>query len=331
VTTGPDAPGTDPADDAGPDATEHPTDTAPGPPGGPPGGATSEELRVGAALGGAASRLVRPVGAALLAAYLFVGFAGTVATTSLFAAVVPRIRAVVLANSAATAADLPPADPSPLAVGLEPTTAVGLVLVTALLAETVHVVAVRVFVGDARSLPDRALADLRARALVSYIANSLALIAVFAGLFALVLPGVFLAVAFYLVRAVVAVEGAGVVPALRRSWRLVAGHRLRVLTVLLLVVLLRQLPTLPGSVVAETPLPGAVGASLGVVLGAVVTAFATAVAARVYVQLAGMEAAARETGDTDEAAGGEAAADEAAEEPLGALSPEEIDEQFGGR
>lgn len=332
MTTGPDAPGTDPADDAGPDAAEHPTDTAPEPPGGPPGGAAPEELRVGAALGGAASRLVRPVGAALLVAYLFVGFAGTVATTSLFAAVVPRVREFVLANSAATTADLPAADPSPLAVGLEPTAAVGLVLVTALLAETVHVVAVRVFVGDARSLPDSALADLRARALISYVANSLALIAVFVGLFAFVLPGVFLAVAFYLVRAVVAVEGAGVVPALRRSWRLVAGHRLRVLTVLLFVVLLRQLPTLPGSVVAGTSLPGAVGASLGVALGAVVTAFATAVAARVYVQLAGMEAAAeRETGDTDEPAGGEAAADEAEEEPLGALSPEEIDEQFGGR
>jgi hypothetical protein len=332
VTTGPDAPGSDPADDAGPDATADPTDTTTGGPGGPADGAPSEELRVSDALGGAAGRLVRPLGVALLTAYLFVGFAGAIATTSLFAAVVPRVREFVLANSAAAPADLPPIDPSPLAVGLEPTTAVGLVLVTALLAETVHMVAVRVFVGDARSLPDGALADLRARALVSYVANSLAVVAVFVGLVAFVLPGVFLAAAFYLVRAVVAVEGAGVVPALRRSWRLVAGHRLRVLTVLLFVVLLRQLPTLPGSVVAETPLPDAVGASLGVVLGAVVTTFAIAVAARVYVQLAGIEATAeRDAGGADEPAGGEEVADGAEEEPLGALSPEEIDERFGGR
>ncbi|WP_254823396.1 hypothetical protein [Haloglomus halophilum] len=280
-------------------------------------------LAVGDALSGAVARLVRPVGLALVAGYLLVGFAGAVATTSLFATLVPRVRTAVIENSAATPADFPPlADPSPLALPVELSTALGLVLLTALLAETLNVVAVQVFVRDAREFPREALADLPARSLVSFVANSLAAAAVFVGFVAFILPGVFLAVAFYQVRAVVAVEGAGVVPALRRSWRLVKGHRIRVLFVLLVVVLVGQVATLPGSLVEVTPLGEAAAAALGVVLGAVVTAFGAAVAARVYVQLVGMEAAemaAREAG------GGEAQDDE----PLGALTPEEIDERFG--
>jgi hypothetical protein len=51
-----------------------------------------------------------------------------------------------------------------------------------------------------------------------------------------------------------------------------------------------------------------------------VAAFAAAVAARVYVQLAGIAAA---------AAAREADGDPDGEEALGALSPEEIDERFG--
>jgi hypothetical protein len=283
-----------------------------------------ETLAVGRALSGAGGRLVRPLGPAIVAVYLLVGFAGAVATTSLFAAVVPRARTFLLENTAAAPADLPPTDPSPLALGVDPVTAAGLVLVTALLAETVNVVAIRVFVDDARSLPEGAFEELRATALISFVANSLAAVAIFAGFLAFLLPGIFLAIAFYLVRAVVIVEGAGVVPALRRSWRLVAGNRLRVLLVLLVVVLFRQAATLPGGLADGTPLTPTVAAALGVVLGAVVTAFAAAVAARVYVQLAGIDAAAAET-----AGEAEPEDDDEDDEPLGALSPEEIDEQFG--
>ncbi|WP_276260359.1 hypothetical protein [Haloglomus litoreum] len=292
------------------------------------GGTVPDRLLVGDALGGAARRLGRPAGLALLVGYLFVGFAGAVATTSLFAAATPRIRAFVIENSAATPADFPPlADPSPLALPVEPSTAVGLVLVTALLAETLNVFAIRVFVRDARAFPREALAGLTARSFVSFVANSLAAVAVFVGFLAFLLPGIFLAVAFYQVRAVVAVEGAGIVPALRRSWRLVAGHRLRVLFVLLVVVLVGQVATLPGSLIGITPLGETTAAALGVVLGALVTAFGAAVAARVYVQLVGLEAA--ETTTTGSADRGDAEGDD--DEPIGALSPEEIDERFGGR
>lgn len=284
-----------------------------------------ETLAIRRALSEAGGRLIRPFGPALVAAYLLIGFAGAVATTSLFAAVVPRVRTFLIENTAATPADLPATDPSPLALGLEPVTAVGLVLVTALLAETVNVVAIRVFVEDARSLPDGAFEALRATALISFLANSLAAVAIFVGFLAFLLPGIFLAIAFYLVRAVVAVEGAGIVPALRRSWRLVAGNRLRVLLVLLVVVLFRQAATIPGGLTGETPLTPTVAAALGVVLGAVVTAFAAAVAARVYVQLAGIDAAVADARDNEP----EGASDEEDDEPLGALSPEEIDEQFG--
>jgi len=295
------------------------------PPDGPDsdGPEPDDTLAVGDALSGALARLVRPVGLALVAGYLLVGFVGAVATTSLFATLVPRVRTAIIENSAATPADFPPlADPSPLALPVELSTALGLVLLTALLAETLNVVAVQVFVRDAREFPREALADLPARSLVSFVANSLAAVAVFVGFVAFILPGVFLAVAFYQVRAVVAVEGAGVVPALRRSWRLVKGHRIRVLFVLLVVVLVGQVATLPGSLVEVTPLGEAAAAALGVVLGAVVTAFGAAVAARVYVQLVGMEAAEMAT---REAGGGEDQDDE----PLGALTPEEIDERFG--
>lgn len=294
------------------------------------GGPAPDQLVIGDALGGAARRLGRPVGLALLVAYLFVGFAGAVATTSLFAAAAPQVRAYIVENSAATPADFPPlADPSPLALPVEPSTAVGMVLVTALLAETLNVFAIRVFVRDARAFPREALEGLTGRSFVSFVANSLAAVAVFAGFLAFLLPGIFLAVAFYQVRAVVAVEGAGIVPALRRSWRLVAGHRIRVLFVLLVVVLAGQVATLPGSLVGATPLSGPAAAALGVVLGAVVAAFSAAVAARVYVQLLGLEAARTTTSgsaDRDTEAGG----DDDDDEPIGALSPEEIDERFGG-
>jgi hypothetical protein len=306
-------------------AADEPPDGGSGPAATPPA-----ELRVGDALGGAARRLTRPAGLALVAGYLLVGLAGTVATTSLLATLVPRVQSFVAANSAATPADFPTADPSPLALSVDPATAAGMVLVTALLAETLNVLAVRVFVRDARSFPQDALADLRARALVSYIANVLAAVAVFVGFLAFLIPGIFLAVAFYLVRSVVAVEGAGVVPALRRSWRLVAGHRLRVLFLLLVVVLVGQVATLPGSVAGTTPLGATAAAAIGVVLGAIVTAFGTAVAARVYVQLVSIEAAraaADEAGGTG--AGDDAADGDADEEPLGALTPEEIDDRFG--
>jgi hypothetical protein len=292
------------------------------------GDAAPDKLLIGDALGGAARRLGRPVGLALLVGYLFVGFAGTVATTSLFAAAAPRARTFVIENSAATPADFPPlADPSPLALPVDPSTAVGLVLVTALLAETLNVFAIRVFVRDARAFPREALEGLTARSFVSFVANSLAAVAVFVGFLAFLLPGIFLAVAFYQVRAVVAVEGAGIVPALRRSWRLVAGHRVRVLFVLLVVVLVGQVAVLPGGLVGGTPLGELAAAALGVVLGAVVTAFGAAVAARVYVQLVGMEAAGTTTSGSADREDGEAGDDD---EPLGALSPEEIDERFGG-
>jgi hypothetical protein len=299
----------------GPDVWVDDTDESP-----PDGPEPGDTLAVGDALSGAAARLVRPIGLALVAGYLLVGFAGAVATTSLFATLVPRVRAVIIENSAATPADFPPlADPSPLALPVEVSTALGLVLVTALLAETLNVVAIQVFVRDAREFPREALADLPARSLVSFV-----------------LPGVFLAVAFYLVRAAVAVEGAGVVPALRRSWRLVKGHRIRVLFVLLVVVLVGQVATLPGSVAGTTPLAEPTAAALGVVLGAVVTAFGAAVAARVYVQLAGIDAAGSPTPERDDgpdaAAVDEAPTDDPAvdeDEPIGALTPEEIDEQFG--
>lgn len=284
-------------------------------------------LAIGRALREAGGRLARPLGPAVVGAYLLVGFAGAVATTSLVAAVVPRVRAFLIENTGATPADFPSTDPSPLALGLEPVTAIGLVLVTALLAETVNVVAIRVFVDDARSLPEGAFRELRATALVSFVANSLAAVAIFVGFLAFLLPGIFLAVAFYMVRAVVIVEGAGVVPALRRSWRLVAGNRLRVLLVLLVVVLFRQTATLPGAAAEGTPLPPTVAAALGVVVGAVVTAFAAAVAARVYVQLAGIDAATAGPRADESTPDGEPEDDE----PLGALSPEEIDEQFGDR
>ncbi|MFB6205911.1 MAG: hypothetical protein ABEJ05_05210 [Haloglomus sp.] len=284
---------------------------------------THDELLIGDALSGAAARLARPAGLALVAGYLFVGFAGAVATTSLFAAVLPRLRAFVVENAEVMPGDLPATEPSPLALSVDPSTAAGLVLVTALLAETLHVVAVRVFVRDARGFPEDALAELPARALASFVANSLAAVAVFVGFVLFIIPGVFLAVAFYLVRAVVAVENTGVVPALRRSWRLVAGHRIRVLLVLLVVVLVGQITTLPQSLIGGKPLGDLAAAALGVVLGAVVTAFGVAVGARVYVQLAGIDAARTAA---DEADAADATGDE--DEPLGALTPEEIDERF---
>jgi hypothetical protein len=293
--------------------------------------AGDDTLAVGDAFAGAAARVGRPAGLLLLAAYLFVGFAGTVATTTLFGQLLPQFREAVIANSAATPSELPAFTPSPLALSTTPETAVAMVAVTALLAEAVNVVAIRTFVREAESVPGEVVDGLASVTARSFLANVLAQVAVFVGLVAFVLPGVFLAIGFYLVRPVIAIEGGGVLPALRRSWRLAAGNRARVLLVLLTLVLLGQFATLPGAMLGSGGTAGVVGSVLGVLLGAAVTTFGAAVAARVYVRLAGIDAAQERTpGTTDRTVDDTDTAADADEEPLGALSPEEIDERFDG-
>lgn len=297
------------------------------------GATTADEdtLAVGDAFAAAAARLGRPGGLLLLAAYLFVGFAGTVATTTLFGQLLPSLREAVLANSAATAGEVPAFAPSPLALSTTPETAAAMVAVTALLAEAVNVVAIRTFVREAESVPGEVVDGLAGVTARSFLANVLAQVAIFVGLVAFVLPGVLLAIGFYLVRPVVAVEGSGVLPALRRSWRLAAGNRIRVLLVLLTLVLLGQFATLPGAMLGSGGTGGVVGSVLGVLLGAAVTTFGVAVAARVYVRLAGMDAAQDQSPEpTARPASEREPLDDPEDEPLGALSPEDIDEQFGG-
>ena len=108
-----------------------------------------------------------------------------------------------------------------------------------------------------------------ARLLILIAAGLISLVLVVAGLFALIIPGLWLAGSFSMVTAVIALENVGPVDALRRSFALVRGRWWPTVGFLLLVGLF-------GSVAAQLvqlvalPIVGAGGVGIGAGLGFVV-------------------------------------------------------------
>lgn len=196
----------------------------------------------------------------------------------------------VVSNSLTVAIRGPTAVPPAVrALALPLPTAVAAVLVFALLVAGagIGVVAARVLVRDSANLGALPAEVYRRRigtaTLSALVVNILTAIAVVAGLVLLVLPGIFLAVSLVFGVVVVAVEDAGVVEALRRSWRLAAGNRLRIFLAMLFVVvvaLFAGLLSVPLTIVA--PVVGRLGVQ---VISAVVGVYSLGVIADVYLQV----------------------------------------------
>lgn len=198
---------------------------------------------------------------------------------------------IVAATNTLVADALPPEVRAEAEIGLTlpvpPAVAGALALVSLLFGTVVFVAAARAFTRDARERSSIAAAPFTrriGRAVVSTIgANVVVTVAVTVGLVLLVVPGLFLAVSFVFVVFAVGVEDARAVAALRRSWALASGNRLRLFALVLVVGVASGVVSAVGSVFAlGDPLVGQV---VSLVLSTPVTVLGYGVVADAYVQL----------------------------------------------
>jgi hypothetical protein len=158
-------------------------------------------------------------------------------------------------------------------------------------------VTIRVFASDeTERIPRELLTRKAVFATLNGVVGGLVVgAAILLGTLLLVLPGLFLAVSFYLVRQVIAVEDANFVDAIVRAWELSKGNRLAIFGLLVIVWfagLIVGLPATVALVVSST-----VSVLLSAVIGGFVTTFGIAVATRAFVQI--RDAAEAEAGDAE--------------------------------
>jgi hypothetical protein len=189
---------------------------------------------------------------------------------------------------AGPAGTLPGPEATPLALPVALPVALGLVAVLAFVAEALRIVAVRTFVSDeTETIPEESFArNLLVATVNGFVGGVVVLILVGVGLLLLIVPGVYLALAFFFVRQEIAVADRNFLDALSGSWELTAGHRLSLFGLALVVFVVGLLVTLVGGLVGLAGLP-VVTTVVNALLGALTTAFGVAVTSRAYVQLSG--------------------------------------------
>lgn len=228
------------------------------------------------ALDEALARLRSRSGLLLLVAFVAVGVVTVVVRQTLIAA--SPTEALEFYRGLADVGFPPPGDqPVPLALPVSYGVAVAAFGVAALVSEYVSVVALRTVAGAPlrEAATGRVARAVLAGFLVGVFVKSLVLL----GLFALVLPGVFVAVSLLFAHARVAIEDEGPVAAVAGSWELARGRRLRVGGV---VALLLALYLTPFVVVGLIPVQTVAFLVAGVVAG-VAHLVSAAVVARAYV------------------------------------------------
>ena len=189
------------------------------------------------------------------------------------------------------------ADATPLALPIPVPVAAALSVAFAVIAEFLRIVTIRVFASDeTERIPRELLTRKAVFATLNGVVGGLVVgAAIVLGTLLLILPGLFLAVSFYLVRQVIAVEDANFVDAIVRAWELSKGNRLALFGLLVIVWfagLIVGLPATVALVVSST-----VSVLLSAVIGGFVTTFGIAVATRAFVQI--RDAAEAEAGDAD--------------------------------
>lgn len=241
-------------------------------------------LDLGLAIRQGAARLAGRRGLTLVAAFGLVRVLGLTATDTVTRANQAFLEEAQLPDSQAELLAALTAVETPLALPVSLSTAFGLWLVAAVLAESAHIVAIRTFVGErAAGDPESVLRRLTRATLAGFVAGIVVIVLTGIGLVLLVLPGVFAAVGFYFVRQEIAVEDASVVDALTDSWERTRGHRLKVFV---LAVLVTSLNFAAGFSTALAGVLTPAGAALvGAAISALTTVFGIAVATRAYEQL----------------------------------------------
>lgn len=247
-------------------------------------------LDVAAAVRDGLARLPTRVAGVLVAAYLLLGVASTVAAGTLARAV---LASLPTAESAPTA--LPPglgagvgpgAAAGPLTLDVALPIAAALFAAQLVVAQAVGVVAVRTFASDARRRFPRGLARRFTRTVLTALVAGV-VVDVLIGLAAvlLILPGVYVAVALYFVQYEVIVAEKGVLDGLRDGWELTRGGRLRVFLLVVVVFVVGLASAVPGLVLGLVGTPPVVVTAVSVAAGAVSGVFSTAIGARAYLQL----------------------------------------------
>jgi hypothetical protein len=253
-------------------------------------------LDISDALSDGLSRTLERSGLLLVATFLALGVVNAVSGQTSSAALTRFFRTQLAelppdAFAGPTGAGGPPALPgpeqTPLALPVPLPVALVLVLVVAFLAEAVRIVAVRTLVSDETdTIPESFVTRNIISATVNgFVGGIVVFILVGVGLLFFVVPGIFLALAFFFVRQEIAVEDRNFVDALSASWELTSGHRITLFALALILFLI--------SVVVSVGVGAAVGLAgspllttvVTTVVGAVTTVFGVAVASRAYVQL----------------------------------------------
>lgn len=172
----------------------------------------------------------------------------------------------------------------PLAVDLPAAVAGGLTALLVLAGAVLGIVTMRAFYRDLADFPTAAHTRRLVRTvLVTVVVSVVVFVAVAVGTVLFVLPGVFLAVSLVFSVLAVVLEDAGVVEALRRSWSLTAGNRLRLFVVgFVLVVVSGVVGAAVGAVGIVAPLVGDVG---GAVVAGVTSVLGVGVLVGAYRQL----------------------------------------------
>jgi hypothetical protein len=241
-------------------------------------------LDIPAALEDGLSRIPTRVAAILFAAYLAVGAISTVAAQTLSLAVVDALQTTVPAG--ATAPTMPGMGDGALALDVGLPVAAALFLIQVVLAQVVGVVGTRTFVSDARaSFPTGLTRHLPWVVLNALVAGFVVNVLIGLGAIFLVVPGIYLAVAFYFVQFEVIIEEENALDALRTGWELTKGDRLAVFLLLLVVFAIGLASAVPSVVLGLVGAPTPLTVAVSLVAGAVAGLLSVAIGARAYVQL----------------------------------------------
>lgn len=172
----------------------------------------------------------------------------------------------------------------PLALDLPVAVSGTVTLLMMLAGMTLSIVAMRALYSNIESFPTAEhTRRLPMTILVLFVASTITAVAILIGFVFLILPGIFLAVCLSLVQVAVAVEDAGVIEALQRSWTITKGHRIRLFVLGLIVTVLTMIAGgVFGMLSAVSPIAGTLASA---VILSVISLYGLAILVGAYSQL----------------------------------------------
>ncbi|WP_122088810.1 hypothetical protein [Halalkalicoccus subterraneus] len=269
-------------------------------------------LDVARALKEGLDRLVSRNGLVFVGVFLLVSIVGNVALDSATLAL-ESVTADLAAETGQPPPTTLPEGTTPLGFDL-PGSVISLLLLVWLLAwAATSVVAVRVMASEhTGTIPDELFSRRLTFATVNEVfVRIVVLTLITVGLVFLVVPGVVLAICFYFVRPLIAIEDRNAIDAMVESWRLSRGDRVTIFLLLagavVVYVAISLVPAIGAVALSILPLAGTAvsvaGIALSIAFAAVANVFWLAVSARAFVQLrepAESETRVEESGSDDE-------------------------------